>query len=117
MYDIPGTIRVVNVNPIANEKLLSIIKEYFKATPHIVYPLDDKLYVLPNSRTIDAVLNKLYKYFEYHLGVSIFRGAIHEYNAASHTYDISENSYYSGLPYYIRISELNEEKLKSFSED
>lgn len=118
MNDIPKTISLLTINPKTSKKILNILKEYFECVPYMTYPLNNRLYILPNTRTMDLILSVMYGYFEDHLYMDIFRGAIYEYNAASHTYDIYKNSYYGNiLPGYIRISELNPEKLESFSED
>lgn len=118
MNDIPKTIGVLTINPKTSKKILNIVKEYFKDMPYISYPLNDSLYILPNTKTMDSILNKIHYAVTVHLVLDIFRGAIYEYNAANHTYDISVNSCYGDiLPRYIRISELNPEKLESFSED
>lgn len=118
MNDIPKTIGILTINPKTNKKILNILKEYFECVPYMTYPLNNSLYILPNTRTMDLILNVMYDYFEDYLDMDIFRGAIYEYNAASHTYDIHKNSYYGSiLPEYIRISELNPEKLESLRED
>lgn len=118
MSKLPGTIGVIAINPKTNKKILNILKEYFKCMPYMLYVLDNSFYILPNTRTIASILTNIYEYFEVQLDMDIFRDAIYEYNATSHIYDISENSYYSNIfPHYIRVTALNTEKLYSFVED
>lgn len=118
MNDIPKTIGVLTINPKTSKKVLNIVKEYFECIPYISYPLDNSLYIVPNTNAVNIIILRIYRYFRYHFDIDIFKGAIYEYNAANHTYDISVDSCYGDiLPRYIRISELNPEKLKSFSED
>lgn len=118
MSDLPETIDVLTFNPKANKEILNILKEYFKCMPHMLYAINDSIYILPNTKTIDDILNNIYDYFDDYLDIDIFRDAIYEYNAASYTYDIYKGSYYYNiLPSYVRVSGLNIKKLKSFLED
>lgn len=118
MSDLPESINVLTFNPKTNKNILSILKEYFKCMPCILYALDDSLYILPNTKTIDAVLNIIYDYCDDYLDIDIFRGAIYKYNSRSRTYNIINNSWHKDvLPSYIRVSGLNKEKLESFLED
>lgn len=118
MTKLPGTIGVLAINPKTNKKILNVLKEYFKCMPYMLYALYDNLYILPNTRTIAHILNNIYDFFDDYLNNDIFRDAIYEYNATSHIYDISENSYYINiLPHYIRVTALNTAKLETFLED
>lgn len=118
MSDLPDTVDVLTFNPKANKKILNILKEYFECTPYIPYTASDSIYILPNTKTIDVVLNNMYDYCDDYLDIDIFRGAIYKYNSRSRTYDIINNSWHKNiLPSYIRVSGLNIEKLELFSED
>lgn len=119
MSNFPETIIVLTFNPKTSKKLLNILKEYFKCMPYIIYTLDNSIYyILPNTRTIDHILNNIYDYFDDYLDIDIFRDAIYEYNSRSRTYDILSSSWHKNvLPSYVRISPLDIEKLKVFSED
>lgn len=118
MSDLPETVGVLAFNPKANKKILNIMKEYFECLPYILYTASDNIYILPSTKTIDAVLNIMYDYFDDYLDIDIFRGAIYKYNPRSRTYDILNNSWHKNvLPSYVRISPLDREKLKVFSED
>lgn len=118
MSNLPETIGVLTFNPKASKKLLDILKEYFKCMPYMLYTINDSIYILPNTKTIDVVLNNMYDYFDDYLDIDIFRGVIYKYNSKSRTYDIINNSWHKNvLPSYIRVSELNIEKLESFLED
>lgn len=118
MSNLPETIGVLTFNPKTSKKLLNILKEYFKCMPYMLYPINDSLYILPNTKTLDVVLNNIYDYFDDYFAMDIYRGAIHKYNSRSRTYDILNNSWHKNvLPSYIRVSGLNTAKLESFVED
>lgn len=117
MSDLPESIVVLAFNPKANKKVLNTLKEYFKCTP-MLNTIDDSIYILPNTKTIDTVLNNIYDYCDDYVDIDIFRGAVYKYNSKSRTYDIINNSWHKNvLPSYIRVSGLNIEKLESFLED
>lgn len=117
MSDLPESIVVLAFNPKANKKVLNTLKEYFKCTP-MLNTIDDSIYILPNTKTIDVVLNNIYDYCDDYVDIDIFRGAVYKYNSKSRTYDIINNSWHKNvLPSYIRVSGLNIEKLESFLED
>lgn len=118
MSDLPETVGVLAFNTKVNKKVLNIFKEYFECLPYILYTASDSIYILPDSKTIDVVLNNMYDYFYDYLDIVIFRDAIYKYNSKSRTYDILNNSWYKNvLPSYVRVSDLNIEKLESFLED
>lgn len=118
MSDLPETIGVLTFNPKANKKILNILKEYFECIPYIPYTASDSIYILPNTKTLDAILNIMYDYFDDYFDMDIFRGAIYKYNSKSRTYDILANSWHKNvLPSYVRVSDLNTEKLETFLED
>lgn len=117
MSDLPESIGVLTFNPKTDKNILNILKDYFKCMP-MLNTIDDSIYILPNTKTIDAVLNNMYDYCDDYLDIDIFRGAIYKYNPRSHTYDIINSSWYKNvLPSYIRVHGLNTEKLGSFVED
>lgn len=60
MSNLPETIGVLTFNPKTSKKLLNILKEYFKCMPYMLYPINDSLYILPNTKTLDVVLNNIY---------------------------------------------------------
>lgn len=117
MSGLPESIVVLTFNPKTNKNTLNILKEYFKCMP-MLNTIDDSIYILPNTKTIDTVLNNIYDYCDDYLDIDIFRSAIYKYNSRSRTYDIINNSWHKNiLPSYIRVSGLNIEKLELFSED
>lgn len=118
MSDLPETVGVLAFNPKANKKILNIMKEYFECLPYILYTASDSIYILPNTKTLDVIINNIYDYFEDYLYIDIFRGAIYKYNSKSQTYDILNNTWHKNvLPSYVRISPIDIEKLKVFSKD
>lgn len=118
MSGLPETIGVLTFNPKINKKVLNTLKEYFEGIPYIPYTASDSIYILPNTKTLDVIINNIYDYCEDYLDIDIFRGAIYKYDSRSRTYDIINNSWHLNmLPPYIRVSELNIEKLESFVED
>lgn len=117
MSDLPESIVVLAFNPKTDKNILNILKDYFKCMP-MLNTIDDSIYILPNTKIIDAVLNNMYDYCNDCLDIDILRDAIYEYNSRSHTYDIINSSWYKNvLPSYIRVHGLNTEKLESFLED
>lgn len=118
MSKLPGTVGVLAINPKTNKKILNILKDYFECLPYTLYTLDDSFYVLPNTKTLDVILNNIYDYFDDYFNMDIYRGAIYKYNSRSRTYDILNNSWHKNvLPSYVRVSGLNTAKLETFLED
>lgn len=113
MNKLPESVNVLTFNPKTNKNILNILKEYFKCMP-MLNTIDASIYILPNTKTINVVLKNIYE----SLNIDIFRGITYKYNSRSHTYDINNSSWHKQiLPSYIRVSELNKEKLESFLED
>lgn len=119
MSGLPESIGVITFNPKTNKNILSILKEYFKCMPCILYAVDGiDYYIVPLTKIMNKSLDAIHKYTGYGLNSDILRGAIYEYSYRGHTYNIDSNSYYKGgLPPYIKVNSLNIENLELFSED